>query len=283
MRQVTQVGSISEATLAGEVQGALLTPELTSGLGVVVLTGSSGRVDVARAGLFAAAGAIALALRWFGGDGQVPVISEVPLETFTRATDTLVKAGCDTILYVGTSRGAEAALLVAIDDARVDAVMAISPTSVVWAGDSWPPRSSWTRKGIPLPFVHYDASHFPALGDGPVSYRRYFEESLSCFAAEVPAATIPVEKARASVVLVAGGDDALWPSDFFARALAGRLTAAGKHPLLVTHPDAGHRVLLPGETTPRSAVNAHGGNDEADRTLGLEAWNAIWELLNGPH
>jgi uncharacterized protein len=271
---------IREDLLTGDVQGTLLTPELTTGLGVVVLHGSSGTVDVSRARLFAATGAIVLALHWFGGNGQVPVISEVPLETFTGATDLLVEVGCERIAYVGTSRGAEAAILAAIDDPRIDTVVAISPSLVVWAGDSWPPRSSWTRNGIPLPFVHYDVSQFPPPSDGPVSYRRYAEKSLERFAGEVPAATIPIEKARARVVLVAGGDDALWPSDVFARALADRLEAAGKQPLLITHPEAGHRALLPGDATPRSAVNAHGGTDAADRALGLAAWKAISELLH---
>jgi hypothetical protein len=50
---------ISEKTLIGEVQGTLLTPARTTGLGVVVLTGSSGRVDSRRASLFAANGAVA--------------------------------------------------------------------------------------------------------------------------------------------------------------------------------------------------------------------------------
>jgi uncharacterized protein len=273
---------IREAVLAGGLQGTLLTPERTTGLGVVVLGGSSGRVDVARARLFAVKGAIALALRWFGGDGQPPAIYEVPLEAFRGATDSLLEAGCQTIAYVGTSRGAEAALLVAIDDPRIDAVVAISPSSVVWAGDTWPPRSSWTRNGTPLPFVHYDVEHMPVCEAGPVSYRRYFELSLARFSDEIPAASIPIEKARATVVLVAGGDDALWPSEVFAQSLADRLKATGKHPLLITHPEAGHRVLLPGETTPRSTVNAHGGNDEADRALGLAAWNAISALLKLP-
>jgi uncharacterized protein len=154
---------ISEMTLTGEVQGTLLTPAQTLSLGVVVLTGSSGRVDVARASLFfAAKGAVALALRWFGGDGLTPLIHGVPLETFRRATDRLIKEGCERIAYVGTSRGAEAALLVAIEDSRIDVVVAISPTSVVWAGDDQPASSSWTRNETPLPFVHYDVSAFPA-------------------------------------------------------------------------------------------------------------------------
>jgi uncharacterized protein len=123
----------------------------------------------------------------------------------------------------------------------------------------------------PMPFVHYDVSHFPARGYGPVSYSRYFEHSLRRFADEVPNATIPIEKARARVILVAGGDDALWPSDFFARTLADRLMAAGKQALLMMRPDAGHHVFLPGEITPRSAINAHGGTDAADRALGNAA------------
>jgi len=184
------------------------------------------------------------------------------------------------IAYVGTSRGAEAALLVAIDDPRVDVVIAISPTSVVWAGDGWPPQSSWPPRGVPVPFVHYDVSHFPARGDGPVLYRRYFEQSLRRFAAEVPNATISIEKARARVILIAGGDDALWPSDFFARTLADRLMAAGKQALLIMRPDAGHHVFLPGEITPRSAINAHGGTDAADRALGNAAWSTITALLH---
>ena len=66
---------------------------------------------------------------------------------------------------------------------------------------------------------------------------------------------------------------------------AGRLgistTAAGKPVSLVFHPNAGHRVLLPGETTLRSTRHAHGGNDTADMALGRAAWNAI-EALIGP-
>lgn len=62
-------------TLAGEVQGALAIPGKASGLGVLILTGSSGRVDLDRARLFADRGAVALAQRWWGGEGQAPGIT----------------------------------------------------------------------------------------------------------------------------------------------------------------------------------------------------------------
>ncbi|MGA3403683.1 MAG: acyl-CoA thioester hydrolase/BAAT C-terminal domain-containing protein [Acetobacteraceae bacterium] len=280
------MASIRETALGGTLQGALLEPARRSGLGVVVLGGSSGRVDVARATLFAALGATAIALRWFGGEGQVPGICEVPLETFAPATDRLVAAGCDRIAYVGTSKGAEAALLLACFDRRIDMVVAFSPSSVVWAnigpgrdGATWPPRSSWTRNGTPLPFVAHDPAWRPTHRDGLVAYRGQHEQSLVRFAADAAAAAIPAEQARAGIVLVAGGDDALWPSDAFAKSIADRLTAAGKPASLIVHPEAGHRVLLPDETTPRSETHAHGGSDRADRALGQAAWAEIARQL----
>ena len=46
-----------------------------------------------------------------------------------------------------------------------------------------------------------------------------------------------------------------------------------------SHPEAGHRILLPGEATPRSQLHAHGGSDRADAELGNAAWNAIVECM----
>jgi hypothetical protein len=210
----------------------------------------------------------------------------VPLESFAPATDRLIAEGCDRIAYVGTSKGAEAALLLACFDARIDVVVAFSPSSVVWAnigpgrdGVAWPQRSSWTRDGVPLPFVAYDHPWEPVMRDGLVSYRGLHEQSLVRLGAGVAAATIPVEVARAEILLVAGGDDALWPSDAFARSVAERLASAGRQASLVVHPEAGHRVLLPGETTPRSEKHAHGGGDLADMALGDAAWTEIVRMF----
>jgi uncharacterized protein len=268
------------------LQGSVLKPAEQTGWGVVVLAGASGRVDVARARSFAGLGAVCIALRWFGGEGQPPGICEVPLEVFTRATDRLIEEGCERVAYVGTSKGAEAALLTASDDLRIGVVVAMSPSSVVWAnigpgfdGVASPQRSSWTRGGAPLPFIKYDETWQPERRDGLVAYRSLYERSLQRGADSVPAATIPVEQTRAEIILVAGGDDALWPSDTFARAIERRLASAGKTATVLHHPDAGHRVLFPGETTPRSVQHAHGGSDEADAELCRSAWETISALL----
>jgi acetyl esterase/lipase len=280
-----EVQAAIEENLSGAVAGTLFRrPQATTG--VVVLGGSSGRVDVGRARLFANEGSSALVLQWFGVEGQPPGICEIPLETFFAATDYLIGTGCHRIVYVGTSKGAEAALLAAVHDQRVNALVAISPSSVVWGnigagrdGVSWPERSSWSLGGVSLPFVPTDPNWSREYVDGLVSYRGLFEHGLKTFEREAKAATIPVETASAEILLVAGGDDALWPSLRFATDIVRRRGKAGKITHLVSLPDAGHRILLPGENTPRSALHAHGGNDEADSRLGREAWEHIRRLL----
>src|SRR5262245_43106601 len=199
------MSGVHEADLAGNLQGFILKPAEQTGWGVVVLGGSSGRVDVARARLLAGLGAICIALRWFGGERQPPGICEVPLEVFTRATDRLVEEGCQRVAFVGTSKGAEAALLIAADDPRIRVVAAISPSGVVWAniglgidGAASPQRSSWTRDGVPLPFIKYDETWRPERREGLVTYRSLYERSLR-IADNVAAATIPVENAQADI------------------------------------------------------------------------------------
>ena len=96
--------NVHEAGLSSDLQGSMLKPAEQTGWGVVVLAGSSGRVDIARAKLFAALGAVCIALRYCGGERQPPGICEVPLEVFTRATDRLIEEGCERVAYVGTAK-----------------------------------------------------------------------------------------------------------------------------------------------------------------------------------
>jgi hypothetical protein len=273
---------VHEASLYGDLQGAILKPAAQTGWGVVVLAGSSGRVDVARARLFAGLGTVCIALRWFGGERQPPGICEVPLEVFTRATDRLIQEGCGRVAYVGTSKGAEAALLIATDDPRIRVVAAISPSPVVWAnigpgvdGVARPQRSSWTRGGVPLPFVRYDETWRPEMREGLVTYRRLYERSLQIGADNLSAATIPVEKAQAEIILLRVVTTHYGHRTCSQNEIAEPLASAGKNATLIHHPNAGHRLLFPSETTPRSNQHAHGGSDEADAELGRSAWDAI--------
>ena len=261
-------------------EGLLVRPGDPTGTGVLVIAGSSGALEADRARLLAAHGATALTIRWFGGPGQQPASFEVPLETFTSELDRL-SAECDRIAMLGTSFGAEAALLVATLDPRVDVVVACAPTSVVWAGvDEGRQTSHWTWRGEPLSFVPFDEAWEPDAD--PPAFRGLYESSL---AAAPDEATIPVERITGEVLLIAGEDDRVWPSVLFARQIAARRENAGLATRVATGPGAGHRILLPGEVpAERGRAMARGGTPEADAALGRAAWPYLVDLLRlRPH
>lgn len=250
--------------------------------GVLVVAGSSGRLDVGRADVLAAAGATALAIRWFGGERQPAAPREVPLETFVAAVD-LLELECDRIGILGLSYGAEAALLTAVRDPRVDAVVALAPTDVAWEGhregDSDPARSKWTWRGAPLPFVPIDQSWTPASSP-PAFVGSYVQSRRSADPSTVDAATIPVEQFDGELVLVVGGDDQVWPSRDAAEAIVSRRSAHGLGTTLIEDPRAGHSVILPGEQAP-SAERPYliGGDEGAAERLGRAAWPMIRSAL----
>ncbi|WP_101392850.1 acyl-CoA thioester hydrolase/BAAT C-terminal domain-containing protein [Streptomyces sp. TLI_146] len=281
---------VIERELTDPWEGVLVAPVCGSGIGVLVLAGSSGRVERERARILAQQGMTAVSIRWFGGPGQSPGICEIPLETFTAAVDFLRLNGAERIGIVGTSKGAEAALLTAVHDPRVDVVIAMSPTSRVWCnvgpgrdGARHPYRSSWTWREQALPFVPMDDSWTPAEADGgPVAIRGWYELSERTFAGLLSPAEIPVDKARADLVLVAGGDDAMWPSLPFAEQLAQRRRSVGATVRLIARRDAGHRPRFPGES-PASASPRfqYGGTPKADALLGTAAWPHVLDVLRG--
>lgn len=247
-------------------------------VGVLVLAGSSGRVEEERCRVLADQGWTAASYRWFGD-----AVDLVPLESFEEPLARLHER-CRRLAVLGTSRGAEAALLLGAHHPEIDVVVGVSPTDVVWAalGGARPQRSAWTRAGEPLPFVPYDDAWEPEPGDGPPAYVEMYCQSLETHADRVPAARIAVERIGGDVVLAAGGDDALWPSVLFAEQVRLRRSVAGRRTTVVTHPDAGHRVVLPGETPPPGRPDlAHGGTPAADAALGRLLWRALCDVLPG--
>lgn len=279
---------VIERELTEPWEGLWVAPAGGSDIGVLVLAGSSGRVERERARLLAAEGMMALSIRWFGGPGQAPGICEIPLETFTTAVDFLQANGAERLGVLGTSKGAEAAVLTGVHDPRVDVVIALSPTSRIWCnigpgrdGAQRPYRSSWTWREQALPFVPMDDAWTPAeRGSEPVAVRGWYERSELAFAHLLPAAEIPVDKARADLLLVAGGDDAMWPSLPFAEQLAQRRRSAGAAVRVIAREDAGHRQRLPGESPALPSQQfLYGGTPEADALLGAAAWPHILNTL----
>ncbi len=254
-------------------------PPVESEWGVLVLAGSSGRIEERRADLLAQHGIRAHANRWFGGIGQRPVPHEVPLELFLAELDRL-RASCDRVAILGTSFGAEAALVTA-SLAPLDATIAIAPTWVVWPGlfeGSW--SSHWTLAGAPLHWVPFDAD-WVADADPP-EYVGLYTGSAERSTDE--AAVIPVERIAGELLLVAGGDDRVWPGTDAAARIIARREAAGLATALVQHPDAGHRIPFPGEPAANGGTRmARGGTPDADAALGAAAFDAMLRMLGVEH
>ncbi|MFI6673945.1 acyl-CoA thioester hydrolase/BAAT C-terminal domain-containing protein [Kribbella sp. NPDC050470] len=237
--------------------------------GVLLLHGSSGTPDLERARILEAEGYDVHAPRWFDA-----TISEIPLESFPLDE---LKQRNDRIVVMGVSRGAEAALLLGALDEHVDAVIALAPTAYVWAwNDAGHQTSAWTWQGEPLPFVPLDLTWQP--DDDPPSFTPWYRQSLKKY--DGHAARIPVERIRGEVLLVAGGDDRVWPSVQFAEQIS--LAREARPTRTVVAARAGHRVILPGET-PKSGGQrmARGGTEQADRELGELVWPQLLRTLAG--
>jgi hypothetical protein len=270
---------VRRVALAGP-PGVRWVPDEHRGAGVLVLAGSSGRVDEARARVIAEQGCIAESVQWLGGPGQHVAPCEVPLETFQQRVADLAR-DCARVCLVGTSFGAEAALATAAYTPGVDGVAAFAPSDVVWAGVDPDGRqtSHWSLGGRPLPFVPFDESWRPD-GDPPAFLSLYLR-SRDTDPAVLAAAAIPVERIPA-VLTVAGQDDQVWPSVLHAGRIAARRAAHGLQTAVVTDDAAGHRAVLPGETAVSGGQRMRrGGTEMADRRLGRLAWAELLALLAG--
>ncbi len=261
-----------------DVDGVRWQPDAPTGVGALVLAGSSGRVDSARAELLAAQGAVAESIRWFGGVGQHDGPWEIPLELFLGRIDGLARE-CDRVLVLGTSFGAEAALLAGTLSDRVDAVVAFAPSDVVWAGvrSDGTVTSHWTLGGTPLPYVPFDEDWRPE--SDPPAFVGAYEAGRRRYADRVAAASIEVERIS-HLVVVAGGDDQVWPALDMARRIEARRRVHGRDTVVVADDEAGHRAILPGEEAVVGGMRmTRGGTEEADRRLGAAAWKQVVDLL----
>ena len=207
--------------------------------GVLVLAGSSGRVEEERCRVLGALGATAASYRWFGD-----AVDRVPLESFDDALAALHER-CDRLVVLGTSSGAEAACCSEPMHPEIDAVVAVSAPDVVWAALSTGPAAAIVLdpRREPLSFVPYDDGWEPETD--PVEFVGMYEQSLETYADRVPAARIPSSRSLARccwspAVTTGSGRPATWPST---SSRAGSFRPA-HHP--VSHPGRPPR-RTPGE------------------------------------
>ena len=194
-------------------------------VGVLILGGAEGGLPEKLAQPVVDAGYPTLALAYFNADGLPEELEKIPLEYFTQAKLWLKSQNnvkTDELIVVGWSKGAELAMLLASKDEQISRVVAIAPSSVVWAGilKDWTkvPASSWTENGQELPHVRFKPS-------GPVNgLRDLYTQSLSN-REDDNKADIPVNEISAHVVLMSGENDEIWPASVMANDICKQMNA----------------------------------------------------------
>ena len=240
-RRITEDGLLANYFPASQKAPALL-----------VLGGSIGGLspatnDVSKA--LQAEGFSVLHFSYFRGPGQNPRAELIPVESFDNALAWLRRqpeVDPARLGIVGISKGAEAALVVAIRHPELKAVIAALPSSVVWPGIVWggangPIDSSWSEAGKPLPHmphVPYDPSKGGTMADN-------YAASLKALP-QHPEAAIPVEKIAGRLLLVCGEQDETWPSCPMSQQIQARLREHRRpEATLLLYKDAGHRAFGP--------------------------------------
>jgi dienelactone hydrolase len=274
---------ISTVEIRGDVAGTFFSPTTLKGRrvpGVIVLPGSEGGVPRPNAALVASHGYPTLALAYFGFEKLPGELERIPIETVDRAVAWLsTQPGVDPerIVLMGGSKGAELALLAASLNKRVSAVIAISPSSVVYEGigSSKGQVSSWTYKGAELPFAPYVRSEKYAQS------RRLIDLYDPTFDGAPESSRIAAEKISGPILLISGKADTLWPSARMADEIAGRLKSKGfKYEVNnLQFDDVGHHASgIPLRPTGDSV--RLGGTARSIGHAQVEAWRAIDSFLS---
>ncbi len=262
--------------------------------GVILLGGAEGGVHEPDAALLASHGYAVLALAYFGMEGVLPDLVNIPLEYCETALAWLqAREGVrgDRLGVIGGSRGGELALLLGATFPAVTAVVSYNGSGVITQGIGGggilekvnTGQPSWTHRGRPLPFLPSRAT--PAFeaqvrAGGPVELGLVFRAALDD-AAAVEAATIPVERIGGPVLLISAGDDRTWPTARLSAIAEERLARHGhRYPYRhLRYERAGHGIIPPpyGPTTARDAPGpgvafAMGGTAEDDAFARADAW-----------
>ncbi|MFC3713649.1 acyl-CoA thioester hydrolase/BAAT C-terminal domain-containing protein [Sphingoaurantiacus capsulatus] len=238
---------------------------------VLVLPGSNGGYPSARVGRsLAAAGHPVVGLAYFSAAPAIPGLPtrlrEIPLEYVDRAIGWLAAKSGRPVVLMGESRGAELALLLGSRRPKLAGVIAFAPTTAVWrappAEANEKPAAAWTEKGKGVAWLSDD--------DAPgLTSNQRFDRAL---ARGKGAARIPVERIKAPLLLIAGGDDRIWSSTPAARSIQAKVPNA----TVLHYPDAGHLLMGPGAGVSRfeapGFVVEFGGTDATNLAAREDAW-----------
>jgi dienelactone hydrolase len=283
---VAHIAKAAETKECNLVKGVKFDAELFSSegesknLGILVLGGSEGGIPKRLALGLANEGYPSLALGYFKTKQTPGHLDMIPLEYFDEPIKWFSErpeVRGKNIIVIGGSKGGELALLLASRKPEIRGVIAIVPSFVVFQGIPkvfWPPKSSWSYKSKPVPFVPYDTtyyfSHSKEIKEGKLV--GYYQESLKNQEA-VKKAAIQVEKINGPVLLFSGTNDTMWPSTEMCEIICRRLREKNfKHKYEhIKYEKAGH------------TLNEHfmmGGTKDGNKQARMDAKKKTLEFLD---
>lgn len=179
----------------------------------------------------------------------------------------------------GGSKGSEFALIAASRYPWIDAVVAYTPSDVVWEGwglevvEAEGTRSSFSFGGEGLPFMPYRGFVEGLLAGDAADLRAIHENGRADHLEREADARIPVEGYPGALILIAGEKDAQWNSARHVRNIVASRAAAGLATEALIYPEAGHD-LIGGDGEPRQ-THRSGGSPEANAAARLDAWPRV--------
>lgn len=174
-----------------------------------------------------------LSLAYFKEKGLPNSLEDIPLEYFENAFNWLSEQKgivANEFTVLGGSKGAEAGLVLGSIYPQVKAVIALSPSSVVWQGIPQKRfeigkdvKSSWSYKGENLPYLRYPIQ-INKMDLMLLRLRRMHEEALKNTKG-VRSSAIQVEKMQGVILLISGERDRMWPATQMSKMIMDRLDA----------------------------------------------------------
>lgn len=272
-RRAVADGLVETAVDEAGLVGVFVTPAAPGPHpALLIFGGSEGGLEygLRYARHYASLGYSCLGVAYFDAAGLPPYLESLPLEYFGKALSWMKarpEVRADAIGVLGASRGGELALLLGATFPEIKAVIASVPSGVVWSGwnpeHPWKQASSWTLAGQQIAYVP-DTDALPLwtmdeVGRTVEHGTPMFDAALDAASPEkLDAATTRVEKVNGPVLMLAAGDDQVWPSCRLADLAMKRLTATGHAAKFadeqVCYPDAGHLLGSPGLPTTDPAL-----------------------------
>ncbi len=263
---------------------------------VLLLGGSEGQLLMADdiGPQLATLGYTSLGLRYHDGWAGSRKLANVPIEGFIEAARWLgTQPNIKNVVVLGDSRGSEAALLTGVhaksQGVNIAGVVAYVPSAYVWSAvgaSATDAPSGWTVAGKPLTYV-------PPINGGlraPKDYLTALAVSTPATLKAIDAATIPVEKIAAPLLILGTDDDTIWPSGEMARRIETRLKLKQfRHAFTVkVYANTGHRLVGTGPSAPsetyawegKSFTSNYGGTADGNLNSRTAAWAELEKFLS---